>query len=170
MKPTHWPLVLGVAILVAGFPAAWPAPAPGQDGRTLVDWQKDLGDPSPDVRARAAQSMATFEARAVPALTSALNDKEYTVRSSAAGALVKIGPGPVVPRMIEALKSPEVPVRANAAVVLGAFGPAAKPAVPALAGALKDTNMRVRELALEALTRIMATEPGGPVVFPLNCH
>ncbi len=128
---THWPLVAPAAILlVVGFQAASPPPAAGQDGRTLVEWQKDLRDPSPDVRARAAQSMATFEHRAVAALTSALNDKEYKVRSSAAEALVRIGPGPVVPRMIEALKSPEVPIRANAAVVLGAFGPAATPAVP----------------------------------------
>jgi HEAT repeat protein len=72
--------------------------------------------------------------------------------------------------MIEALRSPEVPIRANAAVVLGAFGPAAKPAIPALAGALKDANPRVRELAREALNRIMATEPNDPVNFPLNCH
>jgi HEAT repeat protein len=72
--------------------------------------------------------------------------------------------------MIEALKRPEVPIRANAAVVLGAFGPAAQPAIPALARALRDANPRVRELADEAMTRIMATGPDAPVTFPLNCH
>jgi HEAT repeat protein len=54
--------------------------------------------------------------------------------------------------------------------VLGAFGPAAKPAIPALAGALKDANPRVRELAREALNRIVSTEPNDSVTFPLNCH
>jgi HEAT repeat protein len=105
----------------------------------------------------------------VPALTGALNDREYQVRASAAEALVKVGPGPVVPSMIKALESRDVPVRANAAVVLSAFGPDAKAAIPALARALKDENFRVRELAGEALNRIIA-RPNAPVSFPLNCH
>jgi HEAT repeat protein len=165
-------LVVGrVLRLVPAFYSVGTAPASAeQGGRTLVEWQRDLLDPSPDVRVRAAQVLVTFERRAVPALTSALNDKEYKVRATAAEALVRIGPGPVVPSMIEALTRPEVPIRANAAVVLGAFGPAAKPAVPALARALKDANPRVRELAGEALNRITATGAQDPVAFPLNCH
>ena len=104
------------------------------------------------------------------ALTGALGDGEYKVRASAAEALVRIGPGPVVPSMIEALRNAEAAVRANAAVVLGAFGPAAKSAVPALARALKDANPRVRELAGEALNRIASTGSHLPASFLLNCH
>lgn len=171
-------LVIGPMVwLVAGTLAASEKPGRGgatpavaRAGRTLAEWQRDLRDSSPDVRARAAGALAAFEQRAVPVLTAALNDQEYKVRVSAAEALVKIGPGPVVPGMIEALKSPEVPIRANAAVVLGALGPSAQPAIPALARALKDPHPRVRELAGEALNRIMATGPNEPVTFPLNCH
>jgi HEAT repeats len=171
MSRTHSLGVVGpVLFLVVALNVAGTVAAAGEGGRTLIEWQRDLLDPSPDVRARAAQALATFEHRAVAALTSALNDKEYKVRSTAAEALVTIGPGPVVPTMIEALKSPEAPIRANAAVVLGAFGPAAKPAIPALGRALKDANPRVRELAGEAVNRIMATGPNDPVTFPLNCH
>jgi HEAT repeat protein len=62
-----------------------------------------------------------------------------------------------------------VGVRASAAVVLGALGPAAKPAIRALAGALKDPNPRVSELAGEALNRIASSGPNQPTL-PLNCH
>jgi len=159
--------LLAVACLLALRVAT---PAAGQGPRTLTDWQRDLRASSADVRARAAQALVIFNQRAVPALTSALGDGEYKVRVSAAEALVKIGPGPVVPSMIEALRNSEVGVRSNAAVVLGAFGPAAKSAVPALVGALKDVNPRVRELAVEALNQIEFPGPNQAVTFPLNCH
>ena len=155
--------MMGTLLLVA-------PPAFGQGGRTLADWQRDLRDPAADVRARAVQALVAFDRRAVPPLTSALGDNEYKVRASAAEALVKIAPGHVVPGMIEALRSTEARVRANAAVVLGAFGPAAKPAVPALAHALRDPNLRVRELAGEALNRIASAGRNQPATLPLNCH
>jgi HEAT repeat protein len=63
-----------------------------------------------------------------------------------------------------------VSVRANAAGVLGSFGPAAKPAVPALARALRDPNLRVRELAGEALNRIGSAGGNQPASLPLSCH
>jgi HEAT repeat protein len=145
-------------------------PAVAQSARTFAEWQRDLRDPSPQVRARAAEALAAFEQRGIPALTTTLGDAEYVVRVSAAQALVRIGPTLVVPAMVEALRSKEAPIRANAAVVLGAFGPSAKPAVPALATALKDPHARVRELAAEAMDRVLAGDPTAPVVFPMNCH
>jgi HEAT repeat protein len=138
-----------VSCLLATLALLDATPVAGQGGRMLADWQRDLRDSSPTIRAGAAQALAAFDQRAVPALTGALGDSEYKVRVSAAEALVKIGP---------------------AAVVLGAFGPPAKPAVPALARALKDANPRVRELAGQALDRIGSTWPSQPVTFPLNCH
>jgi HEAT repeat protein len=155
--------VLGTLLFVA-------SPVLGQGGRTLADWQRDLRDPAVDVRARAVQALVAFDRRAVPALTGALGDKEFRVRANAAEALVKMGADHVVPAMIGALHSAEVGVRANAAAVLGAFGPAAKPAGPALALALGDPNPRVRELAGEALNRIASAGRNQPATLPLNCH
>jgi HEAT repeat protein len=159
-----------VALVLGTLLAVVTSSALGQTTRTLDDWRRDLRDPAVEVRARAAQALGAFERRAVPALTSALGDREYRVRSSAAEALVKLPPGDVVPGMIEALRSAEVGVRANAAVVLGAFGPAARPAAPALARALKDPNVRVRELAGEALNRITSPGLNHATTLPLNCH
>lgn len=104
------------------------------------------------------------------ALISALGTGDYKARASAAEALVKMGPGPVMPSMIEALRNTDVRVRANAALVLGAFGPAATPAVPALARALRDENPRVREVAGEALTRIAFAGPDQQAVLWSSCH
>jgi len=146
------------------------AHASAQGTRSLTDWQRDLRHPSADVRAGAAQALGAFDRHAVAALTAALGDSEHKVRASAAAALVKIGPGPVVPGMIDALRDSRVTVRANAAVVLGAFGPAAKSAVPAIVGALTDTSPRVRELAIEALNQIESTGPYSPEAFLLKCH
>jgi HEAT repeat protein len=169
MTPSRF-RVLVSALTIAASLSALSVPATEPPRRTVSEWERDLRDPSVDVRARAAQALSAFQARAIGPLTAALNDTEYRVRASAAESLVKIGPGPVIPGMIKALDSPDVPIRANAAVVLGAFGPDAKAAVPALARALKDQNLRVRELAGEALNRIAATGPATAVTFPLNCH
>jgi HEAT repeat protein len=149
-------LALLVATLLAAQ-AGWLTGQPG-DGRGSAEG------------ARAARAPASSDQRDVPALTRALGAGEYGIRASAAEALVKLGPGPVVPSMIEALRHSDVRVRANAAGVLGSFGPAAKPAAAALAGALRDENPRVRELAAEALTRIASAGPGPQAVLPLNCH
>jgi HEAT repeat protein len=145
-------------------------PAAAQDRRTLAGWQRELRDPSADVRARAARALTAFDRHAVPSLVGALGDGDYAVRTSAAEALVKIGPGTVVPGVIEALQHTEPRVRANAAVVLGSFGPAAMPAVPALTRALKDANPRVRELAGEALNRIASSGSTPDGSFLLRCH
>jgi HEAT repeat protein len=159
-----------VAVWLTATAVLVPTVGPAQPSRSLSALQRELREAAPDVRARAASELAAFDQRAVAALTRALNDNEYKVRVSAAEALVKIGPGPVVPAMVEALKSPDMPIRANAAVVLGVLGiQAQQAAVPALARALKDENARVRELAGEALDRI-ARGTTGAGAYPLDCH
>ena len=159
-------LVVAVAWLSLGDQA------PAQEGRVqaraFADWQRDLRDRSPEVRARAAEALGRFGPGAVPLLTPAMGDPELAVRRAAAEALRAIGPA-VVPSMIRALENSEVRIRANAAAVLGGLGPAARDAVPSLARALKDANPRVRELATEAIDRITSTD-GSYSTAPLNCH
>jgi HEAT repeat protein len=60
----------------------------------------------------------------------------------------------VVPALIEALKDKEDDIRCSAAIGLGYFGGQAKDAVPALQAAQQDPDVRVREAANVALSRI----------------
>jgi HEAT repeat protein len=60
----------------------------------------------------------------------------------------------VVPALIEALKDPSDGVRASAAMGLGYFGEQARDAIPALQTAQRDSDVRVREAAGVALSRI----------------
>jgi HEAT repeat protein len=60
----------------------------------------------------------------------------------------------VVPALIKALKGKEIDVRISAAIGLGYFGDQAKDAIPALQAAQRDADVRVREAAGVALSRI----------------
>jgi HEAT repeat protein len=60
----------------------------------------------------------------------------------------------VVPALTEALKSKDDGIRCDAAIGLGYFGEQAKDAIPALEAARNDPDVRVREAAGVALSRI----------------
>jgi HEAT repeat protein len=98
--------------------------------------------------------------KAIPGLIEALGDKDEKVREQTVKALGKIGRarsrivGPVVTALIKALGDTEKDVREEAAKALGKIGPTAEKAVPALLGALKDRNSRVRKRVKEALEEI----------------
>ena len=68
----------------------------------------------------------------------------------------------VVPALIEALKDPEDDIRWSAAIGLGYFGEQAKDAIPALQAAQGDRDVRVREGAGVALSRIDPTRFPAP--------
>ncbi len=76
--------------------------------------------------------------------------------------------GQVVPALIETLKNnKDGEMRRDAANGLGYFGEQARDAIPALEAAASDADIRVREAARRALSRIDATQfpgtskPGG---------
>ena len=135
-----------------------PAPGPGaprpaagarQDrwrGRSLGEWQGDLRDSSPRVRAEAISALAFFGAPAVPALTAALRDPDAQSRVGAARSLGHIGPeaADAVTALTQALRDGDARVRFDAAVALGRIGPPARDAVPALGRALRDPAGEVR--------------------------
>ena len=66
----------------------------------------------------------------------------------------------VVPALTEALKDKDDGIRCDAAIGLGYFGEQAKDAVPALQAVQADEDVRVREAAGVALSRI------DPAKFP----
>jgi hypothetical protein len=74
----------------------------------------------------------------------------------------------VVPALIEALKDKDDDIRRSAALGLGSFGEQARDAIPALQAAQHDPDVRVREAARIALSRIdpnlapRSTGPAGP--------
>ncbi len=65
----------------------------------------------------------------------------------------------VVPALIEALKDKSDDVRTSAAIGLGYFGEQAKDAIPALKELAKDSDIRVREAAGRAMSRIDPSIP-----------
>src|SRR5205814_1552606 len=69
-----------------------------------------------------------------------LDDRDIEIRESAIHALgeMEAGASSAVVPLIRLLKAKEPKVRRAAAEALGNIGPAAKPAVPALAEAIKD--------------------------------
>lgn len=66
------------------------------------------------------------------------------------------GAQPDLTGLVRDLSAPQPATREQAAETLGQYGPVAADAVPALAGALKDSDQRVRHEALLALERIGA--------------
>jgi HEAT repeat protein len=88
---------------------------------------------------------------AIPKLTKALEDDDYSVQNSAAHALVQIGSKSPVPDLIQLLKHQNPFVRSNAALVLGKIG--CDSAIPELVQASlhKTQDMFVRIDTLIAL-------------------
>ena len=113
---------------------------------TLKDRWHDLA------RRKAVEALRKIgSAEAVPALIRALADKDE-VRRLAAFALGTIGQA-AIPALIERLKD-KTSGRAGAAHALTQIGPAAKAAVPALVGVLKDVDTFASRAASGALVRI----------------
>ena len=96
---------------------------------------------------------------ALPALISALDDTDPSVRAWSAQDIGNIGAGAAsaVPALIEMLAHGDEGGRNSAAIALRGIGPAAKSALPALREALSDPSPDVRRFASIAIEQI-----GGP--------
>jgi HEAT repeat protein len=120
----------------------------------------DKGTPKRVVMAAGAISQIGPEARAAePALVKHLKDaKEPLEEAIFVDALVALGPGAknAVPMLIELGKAQKDPARVHVLVGLGKMGPAAKAAVPFLAGVMNDDKLppNLRVHALESLSQV----------------
>jgi HEAT repeat protein len=138
--------------LIAGFKAAIPL---------LSD---ALKDPSPEVRAAAAESLgrlSEYAREALPELVEAFKDKKADrfVRGHAAVAIGRIGGDgarAAVPALSEAVTDKDAPadVRRSAATALGALKADGAGGAAALGQALKDGSVDVRRAAAGSLAQI----------------
>jgi HEAT repeat protein len=87
---------------------------------------------------------------ALPALVSALEDGDPKVREAAAHAVGQMGPDGL-PALSGMLNHPDKYVRRNAAWAMGKLGPLARPALPLLCAALKDSDPRTASGTAQAL-------------------
>ena len=131
-----------VLILVAAAVPAVHGQGPRFLDRPMGDWVKDLSNADPEVRRGAAFALGKIggeggSARAVEALTRALDDKDATVRDFAASGLGDMltalsdggasYSGATGKALRAALKDGQPRVRRSVVYALGAFGPAAAP-------------------------------------------
>jgi HEAT repeat protein len=114
---------------------------------------KGLGSLSPVDRLEAAKDLGRLgwlAREAMPALVSALDDRDPKVREAAAHAIGQMGPESL-PVLAKMLNHQDKYVRRNAAWAMGKLGPLARPALSSLCEALKDTDPRTASGTAQAL-------------------
>ena len=121
---------------------------------------ENLGDPDSRVQSDAADLLASFgkEAKAaVPALFTAMRNREGYTRYCAAYALSQIEPETAkdaVPILIQQLNDTNRCIRIHAVRALGEFAQRSKLAVPDLLKALNDRDKELRFYVGDALKKI----------------
>src|SRR5262249_50233788 len=128
-------------------------------------------DDRAEVRARAADALARIGPAGadVESFERALRDPSLSVRVAAAAGLWELThqPEPVLPVLIEGLNSEDELVRSSAADTARKLGPAAAPAVPALAAALTARQeVPISASRLAALTALRAIGPAARDAVP----
>lgn len=149
-----------VDVLREGDPQVAPraAAALGKLGPGVADRLLDsLTDGPPSLRGWAAVALAGIEPafdRTLPRIVARFDDEDETVRDRLMQALLKVG-APAVPALAEALaNATSVDIRGHAALALGRLDERALPAVPTLAAALDDPEVRVRQLVSWTLGKL----------------
>lgn len=142
------------------------ARALGKHGPTGTDVFNQLlaltNDPEQVVREAAVQGLTGFGVQAVSTLSRLLSHQCKYVRRNAVWGLAKLGPDalPSIAPLIGVLKDPDPRTATGAAQAIGAIGRSATDAVPALAEAMRGTNVVLCRMAAKALSQI------GPPALP----
>ncbi len=124
-------------------------------------------DPEQVVRESAVQGLSGYGVQAVPTLLRLLNHSCKYVRRNAVWGLGKLGPDarPAVAALVGVLKDADPRTATGAAQAIGCVGRTAADAVPALAEAMRGTNVVLCRMAAKALSQI-----GQPALPTLVTH
>ena len=113
--------------------------------KTWREASEDTGSPGSENESfrHATYALSAIGEPAVPALINVLQDKNESIRASAAYALGDIGYSAqeAVPLLTQTLRDESAWVRRHAAEALGLIGQPAQNTVPALIGLLRDPNI-----------------------------
>jgi HEAT repeat protein len=128
---------------------------------------KLIHDPDQNIRELAVQGLSSYGTFAFDTLLGCLNHHCKYVRRQAVWGLGKLELAalPAVRELCERLKDPDSRTAGGAAQALGAIGRDAGDAVPALAEAMRGTNVVLCRLASKALSQI-----GAPAIPTLITH
>jgi HEAT repeat protein len=126
-----------------------------------------LGDEDPKVRESAAGAIGLMGPESLPTLVGMLDHEDKYVRRHAVWAMGKLGPlaRPALHDLCRALKDADPRAASGAAQSLGSMGADGADAVPALAEAMRGTNIVLCRLAAKALSQI-----GPPALATLIAH
>ena len=126
-----------------------------------------LEDEDGKVRETAAQAIGNMGPDVLPTLATMLTHHDKYVRRNAVWAIGKLGPlaRPVLADLCAGLKNADPRTASGAAQALGNIGADAAEAVPALAEAMRGTNIVLCRLAAKALSQI-----GSPALSTLITH
>jgi len=126
-----------------------------------------LQDDDGKVREAAAQALGNMGPEALPTLTGMLGHRDKYVRRNAVWAMGKLGPlaKPALDDLCRVLKDADPRTASGAAQALGNMGADGADAVPALAEAMRGTNIVLCRLAAKALSQI-----GTPALSTLIAH
>ena len=126
-----------------------------------------LDDEDGKVREVCAQAIGNMGPDVLPTLAEMLTHPDKYVRRNAVWAMGKLGPlaRPVLADLCSGLKNADPRTASGAAQALGNIGADAAEAVPALAEAMRGTNIVLCRLAAKALSQI-----GSPALSTLITH
>jgi HEAT repeat protein len=160
-------LLTAAVILLSGATAY--AEKPGEEAQKLI---RKLGrDKDADARSLAAQRLGLLKAvEAVPALATALRDKDPGVRANAAGALLEIGEPAkdAMPALQEALLDSNSFTVWNAAAALHRMGVVTTDLMPAYRRLLQDPDCDMKVSAANAIREY--APPADLLPIALECR
>jgi HEAT repeat protein len=162
--------LIGISCLLLWVPPSWAqteVPLPANIDSQVAPLIERLNNRDVRIRREAIDGLVEIGSPALPALITAIQSEDRTLRLNAASVFGDLGAEAVaaVPVLTTALQDPDDQVRLYATWALGNIGVGAKAAVPALLEALHDRSQYVRIYAPSALRRIgVAAKVGVPAL------